>query len=121
MRTISVFIMTVLLLFACQRGNSDPTEVLFNDRSKQLIFFSDEQNLHKEGNYYDALLELKKIYPDEVSNMKLISLKESERYSTFNITSYPTLIVIVEDEIVEQIDGELNVDEIVQPINHALK
>lgn len=84
------------------------------------MFFSDEENIHKEGNYYDALLELKKQFPEEISKMKVISYKENRSYNDFQVDSYPTLLIVQENKVIEIIDGDVSKDEIIEPIQKAL-
>ncbi len=120
LKTIVVLILLSSILSSCQLGMQKPPEVLISDSEKQLMFFSDEENLHNEANYYDALLELKKEYPEEISNMKVIPLKENNRYSHFNIQSYPTLLIIENNIIIEQIDGMNQTELIISTIENAL-
>jgi hypothetical protein len=84
------------------------------------MFFSDEDNLHNESSYYDALLEIKKTYPDIVTSMKVIPSTEKVRYSSFEVNTFPTLLVIFENKIIAQIEGDLSKEEIIIPLMDAL-
>ncbi|MDF0725351.1 thioredoxin domain-containing protein [Cytobacillus sp. S13-E01] len=120
MRSLSVLMFSVLLLSSCQMVNPSPSTILTNSTEKQLMFFSDENNLQKEGNYYDALLEIKKKYPNQVTQMKVIPSSEKVRYANFEVSTYPTLLVIKENVVITQIEGELSKEEIIKPLEIAL-
>jgi hypothetical protein len=121
MKIISVLIILITILTSCQRGVQE-TDLFSNEREeKYIVFFSDEENLHKEGNYYDALLELKKIYPSDLLEMKVVPLKEYDKYSNLNINTFPTLLVMKNKTVLRQIDGDPATDEIIISVENALK
>ncbi|MCA1029899.1 hypothetical protein LCL95_02485 [Bacillus timonensis] len=107
-------------LSSCQAEKKANYQILLNSsaQDKQILFFSDERNLKEEVNYYDALIELKEMFPKEVANMRVISQKET--IAGLNITTYPTLIVIHDNQILKRIQGYLSKEEIIAPIEEAL-
>lgn len=115
-----IVIMLLLIIVSCDRSKSN--DVLpFDKDVKQLIFLSDESEYQFEAAYYDALIELKKTYPEAVKNMKTINPNRSEEYPDFlTIKENPAILVVYNNEIVATVNGEESVEEIVQPIAKVL-
>jgi len=115
-----IVIMLLLIIVSCDRSKSN--DVLpFDKDVKQLIFLSDESEYQFEAAYYDALIELKKTYPEAVKNMKTINPNRSEEYLDFlTIKENPAILVVYNNEIVATVNGEESVEEIVQPIAKVL-
>ncbi|MCH1623942.1 hypothetical protein [Fredinandcohnia quinoae] len=121
MRTIAMLLFCLFILSSCQLNSiQSQTEKLENSNEKQIFFFSDEENLHKEGNYYDALLELKKTFPVEIGKMKVISTDDSQMNSKFNIKEYPSILIVYENKVVKKIQGNITTSEIIIPIEDTL-
>lgn len=122
LKGLSTLIVIMLLLIIVSCDSSKSKDVLpFDKDVKQLIFLSDESEYQYEAAYYDALIELKKIYPEAVKNMKTINPNRSEEYLDFlNIKDNPAIIVVYNNEIVATVNGEETVEEIVQPIAKIL-
>ncbi len=88
---------------------------------KQIIFFSDEENSDEEINYYDALIELKRMYPDEFTGMEVAEHQEDkEVYQEYNISSPPALVVMYKNETVVSLNGNLKKEEIIRPVSSAI-
>lgn len=115
-----VFI-AVISLVACQKNHHTPFTLQLNQQHKQLLFFSDEDNIQNENAYYDALLEIKKDYPTAVSNMMVISSTDNRDLGKFEVDTYPTLMVVYKNKIITKVDGNINSEEIIGPIVQALK
>ncbi|WP_078547406.1 hypothetical protein [Litchfieldia alkalitelluris] len=120
MKNFSVFILSFVFLTSCNNGINESNTHFHTDDEKFIMFFSDEENIDKEGNYYDALLELKDEYPDDISKMRIIPLEDSYKYSSINISTYPALVVIEKNKIVKQIDGQTETKEIISMMEEAL-
>lgn len=122
LKGLSMFIVIMLLpiIVSCDRSKSN--DVLpFDKDVKQLVFLSDESEYQFEAAYYDALIELKKTYPEAVKNMKTINPNRSEEYLDFlTIKENPAIFVVYNNEIVATVNGEETVEEIVQPIAKVL-
>lgn len=88
------------------------------------MFFSDESDeadLQVEAPYYDAIIELRQLFPEEFRNMKTISTnKAKEYYDTFKVKECPALLVLHNEEILVKVVGKNTKKEIVQPITAAL-
>jgi len=116
-----IVIMLLLIIVSCDISKSN--DVLpFDKDVKQLIFLSDESEYQYEAAYYDALIELKKTFPEAVKNMKTINPNRSEEYLDFlTIKENPAIIVVYNNQIVATVNGEESVEEIVQPIAKVLE
>ena len=123
MKGFSTLIVIMLLLIIVSCDSLKSSDVLpFDKNVKQLIFLSDESEYQYEAAYYDALIELKKTYPEAVKNMKTINPNRSEEYLDFlTIKENPAIIVVYNNEIVATVNGEETVEEIVQPIAKVLE
>lgn len=123
LKGLSTIIVIMLLMIVASCDRSQSSNVLpFDKDVKQLIFLSDESEYLYEAAYYDALIELKKTYPDAVKNMKTINPKHSEEYMEFlSVKDNPAIIVFYKNKIVATVNGEETVNEIVQPIAKVLE
>jgi hypothetical protein len=88
---------------------------------KQIIFFSDEANYNYEAPYYDAIIELKREYPEEFKNMMVLSGNKANKYNKIlEVEKQPALVVIYQDKVVVNIHGEVSKDEIIKPVTNFL-
>ncbi|MGM0873497.1 MAG: hypothetical protein ACQEWV_01645 [Bacillota bacterium] len=114
------FIIPIIILSSCENvlfSHDETDEDITQD--KQLLFFSDVDNIDREAVYYDALLDIRKEFPEEFENMKVIS--EHSDNGKYNVDIYPSLLVIKKEEIVVQIEGAvLSKEEIMRPVADAL-
>ena len=111
---------SIILLSSCETKDT-ANNVPFPSDTKTLVFFSDETNIEKESSYYDALLDLKKTHPKEVSNIKVVKVTDERiLYKQFKIKSTPSLIVVEHNEVITSVEGVKNKDEIITPIQQAL-
>lgn len=120
-RTLFLFIVSLLLVItSCQKNAPTHFEIVDNDK-KIILFFSDDEKLVNEVPYYDAFLELKTDYPDEINNLKVFTRpQDNNHYSTFDISTCPTVIVLYDDEIILHLHGEMKKNEIVEPLLEVL-
>lgn len=109
-------IMSVLILSSCDSNNEfDENEI----KDKQILFFSDDSNIEREAVYYDAILDLRKEFPEEIDSMKVIS--DEKEYGPFKVNTIPSLIVIEKKEVIVHIEGNvLAKEDILKPISDAL-
>lgn len=114
------FTLSFFILSSCQE-NQSITHIQFPDDSRTLVFFTDESNLQDESTYYDAIIDLKNSFPDEVANLKVVhSENEKLLYKQFNVKATPSLIVVHDNEVVTQIEGSKPKKDIVISIEQAL-
>jgi len=116
-------IMAFALFFmvSCDNHKQLRSSLAFDQNTKQLIFFSDEEEYEREVSYYDALIELKRDYPEEIKDMKIFTISDSKKYfETVQIDHCPALIVFYNNEVIVVIEGKATVEEIVTPVSDAL-
>lgn len=110
----------LILLISCNRAEPQRTWSIDHNQ-KQIIFFSDKDEYEDEVSYYDAIIKLKKDYPEEIKNMKILSSSEIKNYNEiFKINQCPALLVYYKDEVIVDIEGEATIEEIFLPISDAL-
>ncbi len=117
-----IFIIPVVVLSSCENVlfSEGPKDFTLNlNRDKQIVFFSDDENIDREAIYYDALLDIKEEFPEEFENMRVISENMDEHI--FEVDTYPSLLVVSKEEILVQIEGTvLSKEEILEPVSNAL-
>lgn len=118
MKAFTLIILSFIFLSSCSSYQTQPT--LPEMEEKQIIFFSDEDNLHNESNYYDALLELRNKFPTEIANMKVVSSEDNRLYTKYKIEEYPSLLIIEQDKVLEKIEGNVDKEEIIIPLENVL-
>lgn len=115
------FIASLLFITSCCNIKTN-NELILDKNSKQIIFFSNEKDYKEEASYYDAIIELKKDFPDEIKNMKIISSENAKKYyEVFNVESSPALLLIYNDKVLVNIMGDTTTDQIIKPLEEALK
>jgi hypothetical protein len=114
------FIISIILLTSCDNklfSNDESDEEHIQDI--QLLFYSDVAHIDREAVYYDALLDIKKEFPEVFENMKVVSEKNDDK--KYEVDIYPSLLVIEKEEVIVHIEGAvLTKAEIIEPIVHAL-
>ncbi|MFD1777733.1 MULTISPECIES: hypothetical protein [Fredinandcohnia] len=118
MKAFTLIILSFIFLSSCSSYQTQPT--LPETEEKQIIFFSDEDNLHNESNYYDALLELRNKFPTEIANMKVVSSEDNRLYTKYKVEEYPSLLIIEQDKVLEKIEGNVDKEEIIIPLENVL-
>lgn len=111
---------TLLLIMSCDRKESINSWSI-DQNTKQVVFFSDEEDYEQEVSYYDAIIQLKREYPEEIKNMKTLSASEMKDYThIFQINHCPALLVYYKDQVIVEIEGNATIDEIVTPVANVL-
>ncbi|CAM3802294.1 small peptidoglycan-associated lipoprotein [Cytobacillus oceanisediminis] len=113
----------VSLLFVTSSCNHKEAkkELMIDDSVKQIIFFSNHKQYEQEVSYYDAIIELKRSFPEEIKNMKIITASESKNYyNNFEIENCPAILLVYQDEVLVEIKGNVPKEQIVKPLAHAL-
>ncbi|THE11159.1 hypothetical protein E1I69_16080 [Bacillus timonensis] len=118
MKAYTLIILSFFILSSCSSYKAQPP--IPESDEKQIIFFSDENNLRNETSYYDALLELKNKFPTEIENMKVVSSDENRLYTKYQIEQYPSLLIVQQDKILQKIEGNVDKDEIITPLENVL-
>lgn len=120
-RTIFTVFVLALILSGCSitQGMPKQNEKIDEIKDQQLIFFSDDQNMEEEVVYYDAILDLKKDFPEQILKMEV--LEETDGWQD-EVNTIPCLILVNNDKIVEKVEGSANQkDEIYNRFYDALE
>ncbi|MCC3357632.1 hypothetical protein [Bacillus sp. REN16] len=118
MKTSILIILSFFILSSCSSYKAQPPVPETDE--KQIIFFSDEDNLRNESNYYDALLELKNKFPTEIANMKVVSSDDNRLYTKYEVEESPSLLIVQQDKVLKKIEGNVKKDEIITPLENVL-
>ncbi len=111
----------LFLMVSCDSQRQIKSNLTFDQNTKQLVFFSDEEEYEREVSYYDAIIELKRDYPEEIKNMKIVTYPDSkDQFETFQIDHCPALIVYYNNEVIVEIKGNVTTKEIVAPVSNVL-
>ena len=118
-----IIILASFLFMTSACKNSDLDDVLvFDDNMQQIIFFSDNNRYEEEASYYDAIIELKKEFPDEIKNMKVITAANTKKYyDQFKIQNCPAIVLIHKKKVVLEIKGKATSAQIVSKLSNALQ
>jgi hypothetical protein len=117
---IVAFIMPVFLLSSCSLNFTSEAINQPEPEEKKLLFFSDEQDEYRESIYYDALIDLKREFPEEIEGLQFIESSAEEDYP-FDVDKYPSLVVVDDNQVIFQIEGHVgNKEEIINPVIKAL-
>ncbi|WP_264805386.1 small peptidoglycan-associated lipoprotein [Cytobacillus sp. NCCP-133] len=116
-----IIIISILLMTSSCNHKETKEELMIDDSVKQIIFFSDHNQYEQEVSYYDAIIELKRSFPEEIKNMKIITASDSKNYYTnFDIEGCPAILIVYQDEVLVEVKGVVPREQIVQPVANAL-
>ncbi|WP_059169990.1 hypothetical protein [Bacillus sp. FJAT-27445] len=121
MKGFPVYILFISLFMTASCSKVDQERLAVDKNTKQVIFFSDEKEYKRETAYYDALIELKKDFPDEMESLMVLSEgKEKKYYDEFDIKTGPALIVLYNEKVMVKIYGITTKEQIIQPVSQVL-
>jgi hypothetical protein len=120
--TLIMLASTALLLTSCNDIAADKV-VLAEDRfiERQVIFFTDERNISKEVAYYDAIIELKNKYPEDLKQLEVVNYSSDKSNPKVQSPVYPAIIVVDNNQVVTKISGKAHKDQIVKSVSNAIK
>ncbi|MBM7586669.1 hypothetical protein JOC86_003221 [Bacillus pakistanensis] len=117
---ISIILLNIFILSSCNSVEkiTDANEII----KKEIVFFTDENNVRNETSYYDAVIELKRRFPEELKEMKIVSKKNEDenKFSKYNET-YPAIVMIDQNQVVLKIVGYTDTEDIVIPISNTIE
>lgn len=85
------------------------------------LLFSDDQFINEEGNYYDALLDVKRRFPQKVRSFNIIHSSERDLVRHYEINEYPTLLIIHNETVTIRVAGSLQKAEILKILEEILE
>lgn len=109
----------IIFLSSCSSQNNLTAAEINIDRG--ILFYSDESNFQEEDSYYEALIELKRNFPGEFKNYKIVG-RNQEHDSALGALNdtYPALLVIQDNEVVCKVIGKASKDDILIPVSTTL-
>ncbi|MGE6631239.1 hypothetical protein [Bacillus sp. NPDC077027] len=110
----------LLILSSCSLAYIIPnkTDQVANIQKPRVLFFTDAENLDKESPYYDAVLELKNQYPNEMAKM---IVKEDRKGWKNEVDEVPAILLVNEEKVIVKVEGNVrNKEDILSPFCHAL-
>ena len=122
-KKLGTIFLSLFLLTACNTVDSDSiSKINLEGEGYHLLFFSDDEKIMLENNYYDVLLDLKKKFPNEMADVILVqSTNKNEKIKKFDVSVYPTLIVIKDGEEKTRIEGKKSKREIMNHLMDAME
>jgi hypothetical protein len=122
MKGLSLILTATFLLFTSSCSSMNKYEELGLEYDvKQIIFFSNEANYNYEAPYYDAIIELKRDFPEEFNNMMVLTGNKANKYDKLlEVEKHPALVVFYRDKVVVKIHGKVSKEEIIKPIANFL-
>lgn len=121
MKGLLFFALTALLLVTTSCSNEKEAKLFIDQHVKQVVFFSDSSNYNNEASYYDAIIELKQNFPNEIKNMKIVNPTDTKKYfKAFDIDDCPAIVVVYEEETLVKVVGDVSKEHIIEPMAKAL-
>ncbi|WP_409275438.1 small peptidoglycan-associated lipoprotein [Neobacillus sp. SCS-31] len=121
MKGFPVYVLFFSLIITASCSKAEQAALSVDRNTKQIIFFSDEKEYSREAAYYDALIQLKKDFPEEMENLLVLSSKEEKKYyDEYDVKSGPALIVLYKEKVMVRIDGLTTKEKIILPVSKAL-
>lgn len=111
----------LILTVSCNREEEARPTWTFEENQKQIVFFSDKEKFENEISYYDAIIQLKKDYPDEIKNMKTLSPSQMDEFAgLIHVENCPAIIVFYNNKVIAEVTGEATTEDITTPIANVL-
>ncbi|PAE25108.1 MULTISPECIES: small peptidoglycan-associated lipoprotein [Bacillaceae] len=121
MKGLPLLLITALLLVTSSCNHKEVKEELkIDDSVKQLIFFTDNKQYEQEISYYDAIIELKRSYPELIKDMKVITEVEASHLSNYEVENCPAMLLVYQDKVLVEIKGTVSKDKIIYPLAKAM-
>jgi hypothetical protein len=121
MKRLPLLLLASLLVITVSCSQSNKGGLQLKKNVKQILFFSNESNYSEEGSYYDALIELKKRFPDEIKNLIVLSPNNAKQLlKSYKIETCPALLVVYNENVIVKITGKVSKEDIINPVSKAL-
>lgn len=113
------FLLTISV--ACESiDDQELSKLNLDKKGDYLLFFSNEDYIELEESYYDALIELKKEFPKRITDVYIIQAsKKHEKIKMYNVTTYPTLIVVKDGKVITKLEGKNSKKDIIKNIQNS--
>lgn len=116
-----IFMIVPLFIMGISCTKKEPPPIWLNGNYKQVIFFSDKDKYEQEVNYYNAIIALKRDFPEEMKNIKTLSATDLNRYNhLFPINHCPALIIYDQNQVIHIMEGKKTTNDIVTSFSKIL-
>ena len=119
-RLLLILSILIFAISSCEKKEVFNHPILSQNDKNLAILFSDENSINEEGNYYDALLEMKKQHPETFNYLSIIHSSERELIRHYDIENFPTLLILHNQDVIVRIDGLLEKNEICTRLEKAI-
>ncbi|GEL08870.1 hypothetical protein [Salisediminibacterium halotolerans] len=121
MKSILLFaVLLVPLINSCSNGGDIQAEYPFLDQEDDegaiALLFSDETDYDQENDYYDALITMQQQHPGMLEKVEIVSKQQNMLTDHFDVSSYPSLLIIDDMEEQVRVSGENNFSYIVREL-----
>jgi hypothetical protein len=115
----AVLVISIMLLSGCIIIKQEGLNIQSPER--QVLLFSDEKNIGAEERYYDALLDLRGQFPEELKNIRIVHQSSIWiNHDLVELQSYPALVIIENNKILAKIEGSVPKQHITKQLQRAL-
>ncbi|UCZ51884.1 hypothetical protein LGQ02_13580 [Bacillus shivajii] len=118
--TIILFILSLCIIPGCQSEDLQ-TNYPFLKQSPVTILFSNDLEIEKENSYYEALLDFKRIHPDQLASINVVTTEDDALINHFDVHTFPTLLLIDDSNVLLRIEGVKETYEIFDYIEASLQ
>ena len=108
-----------MILTSCNSPTKE--SIMIESIEKQILLFSNDKNIKAEELYYDAILDLRAEFPEELKNIKIIhdsSIQLNNHY--IELQHCPALLMIENNQVIAQIEGTLSKQQITEQLKRTL-
>jgi hypothetical protein len=113
---------SLLLFSSCQFGKSENDSKLMSLLEADALYISNEEDLMLENEYYNALIEVKRLYPEDLEEVIVLSNEDIESIEKeLLVKTYPTLLLIDRNEIIVKIEGQNEKTTIINKISDYME
>lgn len=97
------------------------SQPVFKSENTHITYlFSNNERMEDESSYYDALLDFRRKYPDQINTISIVSSNDEELVNYFEVEIYPTLLVIYDLNVKVRIEGFKDSQEIYSLLESTL-
>ncbi|WP_246944081.1 hypothetical protein [Bacillus pinisoli] len=98
---------SLFFLSSCQFKNSSNEATLKTLLEADALYISNEQDLNLENEYYNALIEVKRLYPEDIQEVIVLTNEDIKNIEDeLKVKKYPTLLLLNRKEIIVKIEGK---------------
>ncbi len=119
---VLIILCSFFALSSCGYDNTKNDPRLLSLLNADALYISNQENVHIENEYYNALLEIKKRFPGKLEEIVVLTDQDIKNLEEqLQINTYPTLLLINQQVIITKIEGNHNQDSIIKEMSLFLK